>query len=123
MLIVMCLMPIAEATEQTILQKVVPFKRQGRVFGLAQTIESAASPISAFIIGPVAQFMLIPFMTSAAGKDAFGWLLGSGEARGIALVFVIASLVMIIAVLFAFTTRAYRNLSNYYAATKPSTNQ
>ncbi|UTX51721.1 MFS transporter [Candidatus Saccharibacteria bacterium TM7i] len=114
MFIFMCLMPIAEATEQTILQKVVPFKRQGRVFGLAQTVESAASPISAFMIGPIAQFALIPYMASDAGKAALGWLVGSGEARGIALVFIIASLIMIAVVLYAFTTKAYRNLSTYY---------
>ena len=45
----------------------------------------------------------------------FGWLLGSGEARGIALVFLIASILLLILVLFAFTTKAYKNLSQYYA--------
>lgn len=112
----MCLMPVAEAAEQTIIQRVVPLKRQGRVFGLAQAIESASSPISAFMIGPIAQFGLIPFMNSQAGKDMFGWLVGSGQARGIALVFMGASLIMLIVVLFAFTTRAYRKLSAYYQA-------
>lgn len=114
MFVYMALMPAAEAAEQTILQKVVPFKRQGRVFGLAQTIESAASPLSSFIIGPVAQFLLIPYMASSAGKESFGWLVGTGEARGIALVFIIAGLVLLIAVIFAFSTRAYKDLSRFY---------
>jgi len=113
--IFMCLMPAAEAAEQTIIQRVVPLKRQGRVFGLAQAIESASSPITAFIVAPIAQFMIIPFMRTENGQSTFGWLLGSGEARGIALVFLVASLIMLIAVLFAFTTRAYRQLSDYYA--------
>jgi len=113
--IFMCLMPIAEAAEQTIIQRVVPLKRQGRVFGFAQSIEAGASPISAFIIGPIAQFMIIPYMKSPAGNEQFGWLLGSGQARGIALVFVIASLLMLILVLFAFRTKAYKNLSAFYA--------
>lgn len=111
----MCLMPIAEAAEQTIIQRVVPFKRQGRVFGLAQAVESASTPISAFIIAPIAEFMIIPFMRSAEGKETFGWLLGDGEARGIALVFLIASLIMLVVVLLAFTTNAYRRLSLFYA--------
>ena len=115
MMVFMILMPIAEAAEQTIIQRVVPLKRQGRVFGLAQAVESASAPISAFIIGPVAQFALIPFMNSQAGKDALGWLLGSGQARGIALVFLIASIIMLIIVLYAFTTKAYRDLSQYYS--------
>lgn len=110
----MCLMPIAEAAEQTIIQRVVPLKRQGRVFGLAQAIESGSAPVSAFMVAPIAQFWLIPYMQSAAGQAQFGWLLGDGQARGIALVFLIASLIMLIAVLFAFTTKAYRRLSEYY---------
>jgi DHA3 family multidrug efflux protein-like MFS transporter len=48
--IFMCMMPAAEAAEQTIIQRVVPFKRQGRVFGLAQAVESAGMPFSAFLV-------------------------------------------------------------------------
>ncbi len=110
----MCLMPAAEAAEQTVIQRVVPLERQGRVFGFAQSIESASSPISAFIIGPIAQFGLIPYMNSSEGKAQFGWLLGVGQARGIALVFVIASLIMLVVVIAAFSSRAYRRLSTYY---------
>ena len=40
--IYLTLAPIAEASEQTIVQKVVPFEEQGRVFGFAQTVETAA---------------------------------------------------------------------------------
>ncbi len=112
--IYMCIFPVVEAAEQTIIQRVVPFKRQGRVFGLAQAIESASSPITAFIIAPIAQFGLIPYMNSANGRAMFGWLVGSGQARGIALVFMLASLIMLAAVLFAFRTRAYENLSKAY---------
>lgn len=114
--IFMALMPIAEAAEQTIIQRVVPLKRQGRVFGLAQTIESASSPISAFLIGPIAEFVILPYMKTQAGRDTFGWLVGGGEARGIALVFIVASMIMLVVVLYAFTTRAYRVLSKYYVS-------
>lgn len=110
----MCIFPVIEAAEQTIIQKVVPLTRQGRVFGLAQAIESASAPLSAFLIAPIAQFSLIPFMNSDAGKNTFGWLVGSGEARGIALAFMGSSVIMVIAVCYAFTTRAYAELSNAY---------
>lgn len=56
--------PIAEACEQTIFQKVVPFERQGRVFGFAQSVEQVASPLTAFFIGPIAELFVIPFMKS-----------------------------------------------------------
>lgn len=110
----MMLMPAAEAGEQTIIQRVVPFKRQGRVFGFAQSIESASTPVSAFMIGPIAEFLVIPYMDSDRGKNTLGWLLGSGEARGIALVFLVASIIMFVVVLLAFTTKAYKNLSTAY---------
>jgi len=113
--IFMAIMPIAEAAEQTIIQRVVPFKRQGRVFGFAQSVESASTPISAFLIGPIAEFIIIPYMNTTAGKETFGWLLGDGQARGIALVFFFASALLLAVVLIAFMTRAYRNLSQFYA--------
>jgi len=53
-------------------------------------------------------------MNSDAGKAALGWLLGDGEARGIALMFLISSLIMLVAVLLAFKTNAYRQLSAFY---------
>lgn len=111
----MMLIPAIEAAEQTVIQKVVPFERQGRVFGFAQAIESAAAPVTSFLIAPIAQFWVIPFMDSADGQRALGWLLGEGEARGIALIFIIAGLVMVIAALAAFSTRSYRQLSESYA--------
>jgi len=116
LLVFMCLMPIAEASEQTVVQRVVPFEKQGRVFGFAASVESAAAPVSAFIIGPLAQFWLIPYMESPEGQDRFGWLLGAGEARGIALAFVGASLVLLLVVLLAFVSKPYRELSDAYAA-------
>lgn len=116
--IYMLMFPVIEAAEQTIIQKVVPYKRQGRVFGFAQSIEAAAMPITAFIIGPVAQFGLIPYMASDAGKAQFGWLLGEGEARGIALTFMIAGFIGLVFGLVAFTTKSYRRLSESYATAK-----
>lgn len=111
----MTLIPVIEAAEQTVIQRVVPYKRQGRVFGFAAAAESAAAPITAFMIAPIAQFVIIPFMNSQDGKASFGWLLGSGNARGIALVFFFAGLIMVLAALLAFATKSYRHLSEFYA--------
>jgi DHA3 family multidrug efflux protein-like MFS transporter len=110
----MTLIPAVEAAEQTVIQKVVPFRTQGRVFGFAAAFESAAAPVTAFLIAPIAEFIIIPFMNSDAGRGSLGWLLGDGEARGIALVFVIAGLVMILAAIAAFFTRSFRLISARY---------
>lgn len=111
----MCLIPVIEATEQTIIQRVVPLRQQGRVFGFAQSAEAAAAPITALAIGPLAEFFIIPFASSAQGQASLGWLLGSGEARGIALIFLIAGFIMLIAASLAFSTKSYRILSKFYA--------
>jgi len=113
-LLYMAIIPLVEAAEQTVIQRVVTFRRQGRVFGLAAAVESAAAPITAFLIAPIAQFWIIPFMESDAGADTWGWLLGDGDARGIALVFVFAGLAMVVLAVLAFTSRAYRLLSAEY---------
>ena len=116
----MCIIPVVEASEQTVIQKVVPYETQGRVFGFAQAFEASAAPITAFLIAPLAQFWIIPYMNSDAGQETWGWLLGVGDARGIALVFLVSGLVMIVLALLAFTTRAYRTLSAEYETGEPA---
>ncbi|MFI2566578.1 MFS transporter [Paenarthrobacter sp. NPDC018779] len=108
------LVPIVEAAEQTVIQQVVPLPRQGRVFGFAMAFESAAAPITAFLIAPIAQFWIIPYARSESGAAQLEPLLGEGTSRGIALVFLVAGVIMILAALFAFLTPVYRRVSASY---------
>ena len=114
MFIYLCVMPYIEASEQTVLQKVVPFERQGRVFGFAQSVEQAASPLTAFLISPVAQFVFIPFMTTGTGAELLGPWFGTGPERGLALLFTATGLIGLVLTLVAFGTRHYRQLSQRY---------
>lgn len=116
MFIYLCLIPVVEAAEQTIMQKVIPPERQGRVFGFAQSIEQAASPLTAFIIGPIAQFIFIPFMTKGAGVQLIGSWFGTGTDRGIALLFTLTGLVGLIVTLVAMQSQAYKRLADNYQA-------
>jgi MFS transporter, DHA3 family, multidrug efflux protein len=115
MAVYMLLGPYAEASEQTILQKVVPYERQGRVFGFAQSVELAASPLTAFLIGPITQLIFIPFMTTGAGAVRIGGWFGTGPDRGIALVFVLLGLLGLGVTILALFSRPYRQLSTAYA--------
>jgi MFS transporter, DHA3 family, multidrug efflux protein len=114
MFIYLCLIPVVEASEQTILQSLIPLERQGRVFGFAQSIEQAASPLTAFMIGPIAQFIFIPFMTTGAGVDLIGGWFGTGADRGVALVFVVTGLVGLVMTVVAMRSRSYTKLSISY---------
>ena len=109
------LVPVAEASEQTIIQKLVPFREQGRVFGFAQSVETAASPITAFLIGPVAQFWVIPAMTGGGLAELIGSWFGTGPDRGMALIFIVAGTIGLAVTLLALRSRAYRVLSARYA--------
>ena len=119
----MFLGPYGEAAEQTTLQKVVPYERQGRVFGFAQSVEQAASPMTAFLIGPITQFWVIPFMSQGGlGADLIGDWFGTGPARGIALVFCISGLAGVVLTILAFNSGYYRRLSAVYLeAREPET--
>lgn len=110
----MILVPYAEAAEQTVLQRVVPYERQGRVFGFAQSVEQAASPLTAFFIGPLTQFIFIPFMTTGLGAQAIGGWFGTGASRGMAIVFIITGLIGLVATLLALRSKYYRQLSAKY---------
>lgn len=114
MFIWLCLIPAVEAAEHTILQKVVPAERQGRVFGFAQSVEQAASPVTAFLIGPIAQFIFIPFMTTGAGVELLGPWFGTGTDRGLALLFTVAGFVGLVVTVLAMRSHSYRVLSANY---------
>lgn len=111
MFIYLCVVPYIEASEHTIIQKVVPLERQGRVFGFAQSVEQAASPLTAFAIGPITQFIFIPFMTTGAGVELIGGWFGTGADRGIALVFTVTGIIGLFVTLLAFSSKYYKQLS------------
>jgi len=108
------LFPVIQATEQTIIQKVVTQNFQGRVFGFSRSIEQSVAPLTAFIIGPIAQLIFIPFMTTGSGVQLIGGWFGTGTGRGIALVFIIAGIIGLVVTLFAMRSKIYKLLAKRY---------
>lgn len=96
MVVWLALVPVIEAAEQTILQRSIPFERQGRVFGFAQLVENAASPLTAFLMAPLAETVLIPLMSDGSGADWVGSWFGTGPERGLALMFTAAGLIGVV---------------------------
>lgn len=114
MFIYISVVPFIEAAEHTIIQKVVPLERQGRVFGFAQSVEMSASPLTTFMIGPVTELFFIPFMTTGMGVSMIGGWFGTGADRGIALVFTLTGIIGLIVTLIAMNTKYYSLLSKRY---------
>ena len=110
------LIPIIEAAEQTVLQRAIPFERQGRVFGFAQLVENAAAPLTAFLMAPLAEAVFMPLMTDGGGVDWIGSWFGTGPDRGLALMFTIAGLLGIVVTALALASRSYRRLGSSVVA-------
>jgi DHA3 family multidrug efflux protein-like MFS transporter len=73
-----------------------------------------ASPLTAFLIGPITQFYFIPFMTTGSGVDLIGSWFGTGQDRGIALVFTLTGIIGLLVTLLAMRTKYYHQLSKRY---------
>lgn len=111
MIIWISVAPAIEAAEQTILQSSIAFERQGRVFGFAQLVENMASPLTAFLMAPLAETVFMPLMTDGRGAEVIGGWFGTGPERGIALMFTIAGLFGVVATGAAWSSPSYRRLS------------
>ena len=111
MFVWLALAPMIEAGEQTVLQRAIPYERQGRVFGFAQLVENAASPLTAFLMAPLAEVFFMPLMTDGRGADWIGGWFGIGGERGIALMFTLAGLIGVVVSLLTRASTSYRRLS------------
>jgi DHA3 family multidrug efflux protein-like MFS transporter len=112
MIVWLGLIPVIEAAEQTILQRSIPYERQGRVFGFAQLVENAATPLTAFLMAPLAEAVFMPLMTDGRGADLIGSWFGTGPDRGIALMFTLSGILGVVVTLVAWASPAYRRLSS-----------
>ncbi len=108
--LMMALIPAVEAAEQTVIQQVVPYRTQGRVFGFANTFEAATAPVTGLLVAPLAELWVIPYMETDAGRDTWSWLVGTGDSRGIALIFVAGGVLCVLLSLAALCTPQYRLL-------------
>ena len=62
-------------------------------------------------MGPIAESVFMPSMTDGWMADRLGGWFGTGPARGLALMFVLAGLIGIVVSLVALASRSYRLLS------------
>ncbi len=96
--------PIINSSAQVILQKKVAPNVQGRVFALRGAIVTAAFPLGYVIAGPLADYIFEPLMqTDGILASSIGKLIGTGEGRGISLMFILLGLGLVI-----LTTAAYQ---------------
>ncbi|MBL8051426.1 MAG: MFS transporter, partial [Anaerolineales bacterium] len=79
--------PLVNGSNQAIWQSKVAPDVQGRVFSARRLIAWFTNPISPIIAGTLADFVLEPQMrASTTLSQTFGWLVGTGEGAGMALI-------------------------------------
>ncbi|MFN8561317.1 MAG: MFS transporter [Anaerolineae bacterium] len=84
--------PILNGSSQAIWQSKVAPDVQGRVFAARRMIAQIVAPVSMLLAGPLADRIFEPAMqTGGTLVDTFGSLVGVGPGAGMALIFVITS--------------------------------
>jgi hypothetical protein len=85
--------PLNKASSQAIWMAKVPPDIQGRVFSVRRLIAVAAYPLAALVAGPLADYVMEPYMMAAGpGASLFGGLVGTGPGAGMSLIFILAAL-------------------------------
>ena len=101
--------PIINGSNQAIWQAKVAPDVQGRVFSVRMLIAWLVNPVAFLIAGPLSDFVLEPSMRQGGSlTGTFGWLVGTGPGAGIALLFVFAGLMTMLAGLGAYAVPAIR---------------
>lgn len=96
-------LPLVGASSQPIWQRKVPLDVQGRVFGVRLMIATAAMPLAYLVSGPLVDFVFEPLMAEeGALAGSIGQWIGTGEGRGIGLLFMILGLLATLSVVVGY---------------------
>ena len=120
----MFFMPLVNGSSQAIWQAKVPPDIQGKVFATRRLIAQISFPVAVILGGRLADAVFEPAMASGgAFAQFFQPLVGSGPGSGMALIFVFAGVVGVIAALIGYLVPVIRNvetlLPDYDAPAKP----
>lgn len=98
-----CCMPIVQCSNQVIFQKKVPLQLQGRVFAFKNALANISLPIAYIVAGPLADKVFEPLMKpNGLLSSNIGQLIGLGSGRGIALMFIIIGVLILLITALAF---------------------
>ncbi|MCL2929821.1 MAG: MFS transporter [Trichodesmium sp. St2_bin6] len=107
----LCSRAIVVSLNHTIWQQKVPQYLQGRVFSLQNMMEKFLLVITHLSAAPLVEFMFKPLMSeNGILASSVGRIIGVGDGRGIALLFVLMGLLNIGAVLVAYRAPQLRRV-------------
>jgi MFS transporter, DHA3 family, macrolide efflux protein len=104
-------LPVVNACAHTVLQTKVPAEALGRVMGTAHTLAKVAMPVAYLAAAPVAEHLAEPAMRQGGPlAGSLGRLIGVGPGRGIAAMFLLSGVVLVILAAVVATTPALRHI-------------
>lgn len=107
------LSPLIIGLSQAIWQSKVANDLQGRVFAMRSLIANSTAPLAFLLAGPLADHVFEPLMApGGALADTVGRIIGIGEGRGIALLYMALSLFLMLVVLVASRNPHLRNVES-----------
>ncbi|MBE2201319.1 MAG: MFS transporter [Anaerolinea sp.] len=90
-------LPIVNASATAIMQIKIEPDVQGRVFAFRRMISGGAIPIAYLISGPLADYIFEPLMAQEGPlAGSVGQIIGTGDGRGIALLFIVAGIFLVV---------------------------
>ena len=94
--VVMGSVPLANTSAQTLFQRKIPPDLQGRAFSVRRVFSQSATPLSYVIAGPLIDRVFDPLLADGGPlASSVGQFIGTGDGRGIALLFLIIGVVMV----------------------------
>ncbi len=95
--------PLIASSSQAIWQRKVAPNVQGRVFATRSTIATSSLPLAFLVTGPLADYVFEPLLApGGALAGSIGQLIGVGPGRGIALLFMVFGVLMILLVIVGY---------------------
>ena len=90
-------LPIVNASATAIMQMKIEPDVQGRVFAFRRMISGGAIPIACLFSGPLADYIFEPLMAQEGPLvGSVGQIIGTGDGRGIALLFIVAAIFLVV---------------------------
>jgi hypothetical protein len=104
-------MPFTNSANAALWQSKVPADLQGRCFAIQRVLSEAAMPLGYCLAGPLAEYLFEPLLApGGALADSLGLWIGVGPGRGLALMFIVLGVLMMLVAAGAFAVRAIRRI-------------
>jgi hypothetical protein len=115
-------LPIINGCSQAIWQSKVEPSVQGRVFAMRRMVAQVSAPVAYLIAGPLAERVFVPLLRpDGALAPSLGAWMGTGEGRGIGLMFWALGFLFLLVVAAAVAYPRLRNLEDVVPDAVPET--